>query len=137
MTTETSNPIYDSARGIYLNWVTAAIDANERAARVARAWIDESLGAQQDMAALLRKALTETERAASKDDDQSAPFTYFGRIGDTGRVNFEIWTQASLKAQERVSRFMQTAFGELSAAQSDFTSSTRQSFADLNRTAKR
>lgn len=137
MTTETSNPIYDTARGMYLSWVDASLDANERAARVARAWIDESLGAQQDMAALLRKAFAETERAATSDDEQPAPFAFFGRLGDTSRVNFEIMTEAGLKAQERLTRFVQTAFEEMRGAQTAFATSTERSFNGLNRAAKK
>lgn len=135
MTTENSNPVYDTARGMYLSWVDASLDANERFARIARAWIDESLGAQQDMAALLRKAFTETERAATTDSEQPAPFTLIGRFGDIGRVNYEVWTEAGLKAQERVSRFFQTAFDELRGAQTAFAERTEQAVAGLNRPA--
>jgi hypothetical protein len=137
MTTENSNPAYDTARGMYLSWVDASLDANERFARVARAWIDESLGAQQDMADLLRKAFTETERTATRDDEQPAPFTLIGRFGDIGRVNYELWTEAGLKAQERISRFVQTAFTELQSAQTSFASTTEKALAGANRTARK
>ena len=137
MTTQNSNPIYDTARGMYLGWVDASLDATERAARVARAWIGGSLRAKQDMAALLRNAFTETERTATKDDEQPAPFTFIGRFGDIARVNYELWTEAGLKAQERISRFVQTAFTEVQGAQSAIATGTEKAIAGATRPATR
>jgi hypothetical protein len=137
MTTENSNRIYDTARGIYLGWLDASLDANERVGRVTHTWLDESLAAQRDFAALLRRALTETERTATQDDEQPSPITLIGRFGDIGRVNYEIWTEAGLKTQERVTRFVQTAFDELRAAQTAFVERTEKTLAGAKSTAKK
>jgi len=130
MTMESTNTMYDTARTMYLGWVEASVDTNERLARVARAWIDESLAAQQDMASIVRRAVTETERTATT-NEELAPFTLISRVGDIARVNYEIWTEAGLKAQERVGRLLQTTFDEMRGAQSEIAERAQKNLAGV------
>ena len=141
MTTATATPnptetVLTTARDLYLGWVDASFNANERFARVARVWLDETLGAQQDVATAIRRAFTEArDVAAPAEGEQTEPFALFNRAGDLARSNYFIWTETGLKAQERFTRIAQTAFEELRGAQTEIVQRTEEQFGEL--TARR
>lgn len=122
MPTETVTParFAATAADLYLGWVDASLTANERMARVARAWLDESLGLQQDMAETLKKAVGEARSVYTAETPASAPAA-FTRAGDVARTTYYLFTENSLKAQERFGRVAQTAFAEMQQAQTDLT----------------
>lgn len=121
MVTETTNGIYDTAKNLYLGWVDASLNANERFARVARVVLDESLGAQQDVAGILRRSIEDAQDTLAQDGAAPAPFTMINRAGDIARSGYFLWTEAGLKAQERITRIYQTAFEEMQGAQTAIT----------------
>jgi hypothetical protein len=142
MTTETTTPntaetVIGTARDLYLGWVDASLDANERIARVARVWIDETLGAQQDIAAAIRRAITEAQEAAAPAEGEQAPIAFLSRAGDIARNNYFIWTETGLKAQERFTRVAQTAFEELRGAQTELMQRTEERVEELTKRAGR
>jgi hypothetical protein len=142
MTTETTTSnaaetLIGTARDLYLGWVDASLDANERIARVARVWIDETLGAQQDIAAAIRRAITEAQEAAAPAEGEQAPTAFLSRAGDIARNNYFLWTETGLKAQERFTRVAQTAFEELRGAQTEFMERTEERVEELTRRAGR
>jgi hypothetical protein len=116
--------LYATGRDLYLSWVDASLQANERMARVARTWLDESLATQQDIAAALKRAAVETQETLAEDGETPTPFTLINRSGDIARVNYGLWTETALKAQERWTRILQTAFAELQAAGTDMAQRT-------------
>ena len=97
----------------YLAWLDASLDAGERFARVARVWIDETLGAQRDLAQTVRRAFEDARLAWSDEDEWQDPLASFVRAGDLARSSFFLWTEAGLKTQERAVRVAQTALDEL------------------------
>src|SRR5215207_11216043 len=136
MTTDaaTTNPaetFMSTTRDLYLGWVDASIDANERFARVARVWIDEALAAQQDIAAAIRRALSEAQEAATPAEGDQTPIELFSRAGDIARNTYVIWTETGLKAQERFTRVAQTAFEELRGAQTEMMQRTEERIGDF------
>ena len=136
MVNETATTMYGTAKDLYLGWVDASINANERFARLARVWIDEALGAQQDIAAVLRRAFEETQEALDQDGETPTPFTLINRAGDMARTNYFLWTEAGLKAQERITRVYQTAFEEMRGVQDDLTTRAGEGFNALGRTGR-
>jgi hypothetical protein len=132
MTTDTAR-IYDTAANIYLGWVDASINANERFARIARIWLDETLGAQQDVAQTLKRSIEETQATLTEDGEQATPITFISRAGDIARANYYLWTETGLKAQERFTRVAQAAFEELRTAQSEFSSRAEEQFSGAAR----
>lgn len=138
MTTATpTDAALDTARDLYLGWIDASITANERAARVARVWIDETLGAQQDAADALKRAFADTQATIAEAGDTATPFTLINRAGDLSRTAYQVWTEAALKGQERFTRVAQTAFEELRAAGTDIAQRTEQRIGDFTRRATR
>ena len=139
MTTATATPyptetVLNTARDLYLGWIDASLNANERFARLARVWIDETLGAQQDLAAALRRAFAEAQDVATPaEGEQTAPFTFLSRAGDVARSNYYIWSETGLKAQERFSRVAQTAFQELRGAQTEIAQRTEERIGEFSR----
>jgi hypothetical protein len=134
--TTTPNPaeaVLTTARDLYLGWVDASLDANERFARFARVWIDEALGAQQDIAAAIRRALAEAQEIGTPAEGEDAPLAFFSRAGDVARSNYSIWTETGLKAQERFTRVAQTAFEELRGAQTELAQRTEERIGELTR----
>lgn len=121
MVTETTNGIYDTARNLYLGWVDASLNTNERVARVARVVIDETLGAQQDVATVLRRSFEEAQETIAQDGPTAAPLTLINPAGDFARSGYFLWSEAGLKAQERITRIYQTAFEEMQGAQTALT----------------
>lgn len=123
MPTETATPAQFAATAteLYLGWVDASLTANERMARVARTWIDESLGLQQDVAETLKKAVTEARTAYTAETPATGPAA-FTRAGDVARTTYYLFTETGLRAQERIGRVAQTAFAELQEAQTAYTS---------------
>jgi hypothetical protein len=119
VTQEPTTRIYDTAANLYLGWLDASLTANERLARVARAWIDETLGAQQDVAQALKQSMTEAQAALAQDGEPPTPMTWIGRSGDLARTAAYHWTEAALKANERYTRIAQLAFDEMRSAQAD------------------
>ena len=115
MTTQPAD-LYTSAADLYLGLVDASLNANERIARFARVWIEETLGTQQDLAGLIKRSIQDTRETFAQDDETPTPFTFINRAGDLARANYFLWTEAGLKAQERFTRLYQTAVEELSAA---------------------
>ena len=132
MTTETVTPnptetFVTTTRDLYLGWLDASVNANERFARVARVWIDETLGAQQDLAATIKRAIAEAQDAAqATEDEPPSPLAFVNRAGDIARTGYFIWTEAGLKAQERFTRVAQTAFEELQSAQIEIVQRTEE-----------
>ena len=136
MTTNTqtaTTDLFANGRDLYLSWVDASLQANERIARVARAWLDESLATQQDIAAALKRAITETQETLAEDGETPNPMTIINRGGDIARVNYGLWTETALKAQERWTRVLQTAFEELQAAGTDMAQRTEANMAEMAR----
>lgn len=135
MTTETPAAMYAGATDLYLGWVDASLTANERAARVARVWLDESLGFQQDLAQTIRRAMEESRTTLTQDEAPATPLAYLSRAGDLARSTFFLWTETGLKAQERFSRVAQTAFGEIQAAQTDYSTRAEARVTEFTRRA--
>jgi hypothetical protein len=112
---------YSTASTMTLGWIDASLQANERFAKVARTWIDETLGAQYDMAEALKRAAEGARSAMSAESDQPVtPAAFWGRAGEVARSNYAVWTETGMKAQERITRVAQTAFEEIRSAQSEF-----------------
>ena len=132
MTTQPAD-LYTSAADLYLGLVDASLNANERIARFARVWIEETLGAQQDLAGLIKRSIQDTRETFAQDDETPTPFTFINRAGDLARANYFLWTEAGLKAQERFTRLYQTAVEELSAAQSEAAQATEQGIGAFTR----
>lgn len=132
MVTDNSTNYYATAKNLYFGWVDASVNANERFARVARVWIDETLGAQQDVASLIKRAFDEAQGSAATGDETPNPFTYMSRAGDVARTNYQLWTEAGLKTQERVTRVFQTAFEELRNAQSEIAQRTEEGIGEVS-----
>lgn len=120
MVKEQTTQMYDTATNLYLGWVDASLNANERFARIARTWIDEALGAQQDAAGAFKQAIEQTQSAITPAEGET-PLTAAGRLGEIARTNYAAWTEAAFKAQERFTRVAQTAFEELRTVQTDIT----------------
>jgi hypothetical protein len=142
MTTDSAIPnaaetFMSTARDLYLGWVDASLDANERIARVARVWIDETLGAQQDIAAAIRRAVSEAQETATPAEGEQASFALFNRAGDIARNNYFIWTETGLKAQERFTRVAQTAFEELRGAQTEIMQRTEERVSEFAQRSSR
>ena len=133
MATDTTARFSDTATSLYLSWVDASISANERLARVARVWLDETIAVQHDLARTLKRSIEETQATLADDDEQVTPIAFISRAGDIARANYYIWTESGLKAQERFARIAQTAFEELGAAQSEFSSRAEEQFAGATR----
>ncbi len=133
MVNETATTMYDTAKDLYLGWVDASINANERFARLARVWIDEALGVQQDIAAVIRRAFEETQEALDQDGETPTPFTLINRAGDMARTNYFLWTEAGLKAQERITRVYETAFEALRGVQDDLSARAGDSIGAFGR----
>ncbi|MBI2760197.1 MAG: hypothetical protein HYX51_02080 [Chloroflexi bacterium] len=136
MATETPATIYTGAADFYLGLVDASLTANERMAKVARVWIDESLGFQQDLAQTVRKAFEESRTAyAGQGETPATPVAFVSRAGDIARATYFLWTETGLKAQERFGRVAQTAFGEMQSAQADLTNRTEARISEFARRA--
>jgi hypothetical protein len=133
VTQDTSTRMYDSATNLYLGWIDASLTANERLARVARVWIDETLGVQQDLAQAMKQAMTETQSALAQDGEPVNPMTWIGRSSDLARTAAYHWTEAALKAQERYTRIAQTAFDEMRSVQADITSRAEEQISEFTR----
>jgi hypothetical protein len=127
--------MYDTAANLCLGWIDTSMTANERMARVARVWIDETLGAQQDVAIALKQAMSEAQATLTQDGEPVNPMTWIGRSGDLARSTANCWTEAALKAQERYTRFAQTAFNELRSAQVDISSRAGERIDEFTRNA--
>ena len=123
MATETTDRLYGTLTDLYLGWIDASVATSERFARVARVSIDELLGLQYDIAQAARRLVEETRTTLATDEDETAnPTTLLTRAGDLARSNYFLATETGLKAQERMGRVAQTAFGEIQSAGSDMTS---------------
>ena len=117
MAQQTAARLYGAATDTYLGWISVSVDVNERLARVARVWIDESLGVQRDLVQTLNRMAEDTQRTLALDDDPAGnPLAFAARSGDLWRSTAFLWIEALLKAQERLARVAQTAFGEPQAA---------------------
>jgi hypothetical protein len=132
MVTDATTNFYATARNLYLGLVDASLQANERAARIARVWIDESLGAQQDTADLLKRAFDNAQSTVSMEGETPTPFTFMDRAGEIARTNYQVWTEAGLKAQERFTRVVQTAFEEMRNAQTEIAHRTEEGIGELS-----
>lgn len=133
MVNETATTMYGTAKDLYLGWVDASINANERFARLARVWIDETLGAQQDVATVIRRAFEETQEVLDEDGETPTPFTLINRAGDVARTSYFLWTEAGLKAQERITRVYQTAFETLRGVQDELSARAEDSIGAFGR----
>ena len=136
MVNETTATMYGTAKDLYLGWMDASINANERFARLARVWTDETLAAQQDAAGVLRRSFDEAQDVLNQDGGTPSPFTLISRAGDLARTTYFLWTEAGLKAQERITRVYQTAFEEMRGAQTDLTARAEDSIGALNRRSR-
>ena len=133
MTTQTTD-FYTSAADLYLGLVDASLTANQRIARFARVWLEETLGAQQDLAGLIKRSIQDARETFTQDGEETpTPFTFINRAGDLARANYFLWTEVGLKAQERFTRLYQTAFEELSAAQGEAAQAAEQGIAAFTR----
>ena len=132
MVTDSSTNYYATAKNLYVGWVDASLNANERFARFARVCIDETLGAQQDVASLIKRAFDEAQESAPTGDEIPTPFTYMSRAGDVARTNYQLWTEAGLKTQERVTRVIQIAFEEMRSAQSEIAQRTEEGIGEIS-----
>lgn len=137
MTTDTTTNLYDSATNLYLGWVDASIQINERLAHVARVYIDESLGLQQDLADAARRAIEDAQTKLTRDGDVPNPLLLASRAGEVLRGGYAIWNEAGLKAQERFARIAQTAFQEMQTAQTSFTDRAQERVTEFNRAFSR
>jgi hypothetical protein len=109
----------------YLRWIDGTRAFNERLARVARVWIDETLGVQRDYAQTARRVIEEAFPAPAAD---AAPRTAgeaqpagreMLRFADFLRSSAFLWTEAALKALERSSRVAGAAAEEVRAARAE------------------
>jgi hypothetical protein len=121
----TQREFNDEFATMYYGLVDMTQQANERLARVARVWIDETLGAQQDFAQATRRMLEETREtltlARPAAGEPARPDLGLVRFGDLTRANAFLWTEAGLKAMERGNRVAQVALAELEEAQASLT----------------
>jgi hypothetical protein len=131
MVTESATNYYATASNLYLGWVDASLHTNERLARVARVWIDETLSAQKDIASLIKRAVDEAQASATNEDATATPFTFFTRAGDVSRTSYQLWTETGLKAQERAARIFQTAFEEFRGAQTEIAQRAEEGIGEL------
>ena len=125
-----------AAADLYLGWVNASLTANERMARVARIWIDESLGMQQDLAETIRKAVGEARTAYTVEPADATPVAFATRAGGLARTTYFLFTENGLKAQERIGRVAQTAFAELQQVQTEITTRIEERMNGAARAAK-
>lgn len=132
MVTDINSNYYATTKNLYFGWVDASLNANERFARIARVWIDETLAAQQDAVTLIKRAFDEAQDSIAAGDETPTPFTLISRAGDIARSNYQFWTEAGLKAQERATRVMQTAFEELRSAQSEIAQRTEEGIGEIS-----
>ena len=117
MTTQTTPRFFDAGTDLYTNLIDASVSAGERFARVARVWIDESLGVQRDLAQTVTRMVEDTQHTLALDDDPAGnPLAFAARSGDLWRSTAFLWIEALLKAQERLARVAQTALSEPQAA---------------------
>jgi len=121
MVTQQTAGAFDSATTIYLGWVDASLNTSARITRVARAWFDETLGAQRDFATSMHKAWTDAQTAVSADDAPTTPVMLLSRTGEIARQSYALWTEAGLKAQERYSRLAESTFEEMRGVQTEIT----------------
>ena len=133
--TTTATTLTGAATEMYLGWVNASLTANERMARVARVWIDETLGFQQDLTETIKKAIEESRAQFTTPEDTANPTAFLSRAGDVARSNYFLWTETGLKAQERFARVAQTAFGEIQAAQTDMTNQAESRISNFTKRA--
>ncbi|MGE0542335.1 MAG: hypothetical protein AB7R89_19385 [Dehalococcoidia bacterium] len=131
MVTESATNYYATATNLYLGWVDASLHTNERLARVARVWIDETLGAQQEIASLIKRAVDEAQSSATAEEATPTPFTFITRAGDATRAGYQLWTETGLKTQEHAARVFQTAFEEFRGAQTEIAQRAEEGIGEL------
>lgn len=135
MATETTpaTRAYATASDLYLGWVNATVDANERIARVARIWIDESVAAQKDLAQAIKKGVDELRSNIDRPAEVATPAAWLSRSGDLARTNYTVWSQVALKAQERYAKVAQAMFTELQDAGSEFAGRVQKNISSVTR----
>jgi hypothetical protein len=131
MVTESTTNYYATATNLYLGWVDASLHTNERLARVARVWLDETLGAQKDIASLIKRAVDEAQASVTAEDAASTPFSLITRAGDASRAGYQLWTETGLKTQEHAARVFQTAFEEFRNAQTEIAQRAEEGIGEL------
>ena len=99
MVMDSTTRIYDTATNLYVGWVDASLAANERFARVARVWLDETIGAQQDVAQTVKRAIEEAQTVLTQDGETDMPITFISRVGDLARVGYYLCTESCLRSQ--------------------------------------
>ena len=137
MVMETTSRFYEGATNLYLGWIDASLNANERWARVAHVWIDELLGAQQDLVQSMRRAIEETQSTFTEDGEPAGPLTWISRAGDLAQSGYFLWSETGLKAQERLTRIVQTTFEELSNVGVDLSARAEEQISEMTRRANR
>ena len=120
---------------LYSGWIDASVRANERATRLARVWFDESIGFQEDLALSMKRSFDDS-RTALSGDTPSTPAALFSTLNELGRQNYALWSEAALKAQERMTRIAKAAAGEMQQAQSELVSETEKGLASFAKAAQ-
>jgi len=86
-----------------------SLTVNERASRVARTVIEETLGAQGLLMQTVARTIEETRDALAMQSQsaQRNPSALLARLSDVARSTFFLWTQTAFSVQERVGRAAQ------------------------------
>ena len=131
MVTESATNYYATATNLYLGWVDASLHTNERLARVAQVWIDETLSAQKDIASLIKRAVDQAHATATTDEGTPTPYSFIARAGEASRAGYQLWTETGLKTQEHAARVFQTAFEEFRSVQTEITQKAEEGMGEL------
>lgn len=111
MTSRASVPIDPSEW--YSSLFDAAFRANERAGRLLRLWMNNSLSGQQEAAEGLRRSLDEARATFVAGRADASPLALLARAGESSRATVALWTEIALKQQTRLATFNQQAVTEL------------------------
>jgi hypothetical protein len=133
MVMDQTNALFDTATKFYLGVIDASIKTNARTAEVARAWIEESLAAQQEVAESMRTALTRAQETFTPTDATPTPVTFLTGITDYHRNAYELWTETGLKLRDRYTRVAQIALDNIRTTQTEATARYQESFETATR----
>lgn len=128
MVMEQTTALFDTATKYYLGMLDASIKTNARTAEVARAWLEESLAAQQDVAETMRTTLSRAQETFTPGDAVTTPVTFFSGLSDYNRNAYELWTETGLKLRDRYSRVAQLALDTIRTTQSEATVRYQENF---------
>lgn len=99
----------------YAAWTDSAFRANERAGRLLRLWLNDSLTGQQEAADGLRRSMEAARATFVSGRADASPLALFSRAAEASRTTVALWTEVALKQQTRLARFSQQAVAEFNA----------------------